>query len=1546
MIHDLLETNIDFCECLSTLFAISPSLVVEDDNRDANIIRLRDDSGDYCNDLLKSSSSCVIAITGNSGVGKRLRARALFHRLRESSLYAVLFSFDDTDVRRSSVAALLSSVIFQVLNQDPQRFSRIRNFFLAMKETMIWSTYGLLQLLRSVLDTRTVRNPLYLVIDGLHRCDSSWQDLLDALLVVFNNEASSVELKVAIFYQDRQNIREVLKKFSKHARAIYTLTRDTMKPYMGAIAGMHIEALAINGNTCLGSLKPQILEAMGKCNTIKELSLALQSLSNTRRARRHTRKSLQSLIENVPLSASKLVAARFGALPGWARSALGWIVFAKRPLKLNELEIATTITDHKSKLVRSFDLQSLPVFMAEDLSSVFGSLLRVEYYGIVFTNSEVRDEFSRLVALEARLERKYRPEHEADEERGSLEFTVPREAEITEILLEYLCWTHVAGPINNALAEDYYIKPQGRLFDLVSYAADFWPMHYRAAEKIRSHKRKVFDLVRSNDLFHTWPKLYSRLNSEAPLAETYETRELQLAARLGLTGIVKDPQTGGDRNFAICQAMWGDYADIVDILLRNTEDMDDDRDLSEALENAAYFGSDHIITRLLTHLKATGNLRPKRFDRLICQMARLGYEHYILRFREFGTGVNAVVGGMMPLQHATYGGHASVVHSLLEEGAEVDSEAGDQGEAPIVIAAEQGFEAIVKDLLAFHANPLSGWQDPVGRTPLYVASHNGHERVVKLLLARIEALKTERSKPESNAANSVVIDQGDGTSFLNDRRLLGKPLIAACTQGHAAIQKLLISYGADVTLLDDDEHTVLYRAITCGDESLVKAILDASIPMNQFGDIKDVILSAARHGFTDIIDRYQKSGIQVNGSSLWDIEGSDGLTPLHCAARGGQLGIISLLLEANVDIDIMDDEGNSPLALAAVTGKIETVRELFDRKASALVRNERGENLLVQIAKNPSPPSIQVNIVDILLANGVDPNGIDDLRRTALHWAAEKANVDMVRILLKHPATDIHCKARWEWNALHCAANDRSSKAREVAELLIERGLDPLEPETEGWVPMHIASKVGNVGMLGLLSVQHKISLEVRAMDGSTALHFATSEPKSLNWLLDHGANIDSADESGVTALMKASSEASLQSVETLLRLGANPSLRDCWKRNALHHAALLGEVTIGRKLLEEDKTLISDRDEENRSPLHLAILDFEPEFAEMLLDFLSIEPGLDDLNAVESDQSRTILMSAVSTGHSKVTGKLLKLGADIQARDKNGDTALLIAIHRGKMTIIHLLLDHAALYEAARRGFLEVVKKLVGSGAKVDAEGGAYNTALTVAAVGGFDDVVKYLLEEGADAKVGGGNFPNALSAVLYSETFYLVDQLLAKGAEINATDSQGRTCLHIAAQHSVWEWIEDLGRKGGDLTARDKQGRTLLHHAAMSSKPEVVLKIFEDEQLSSKLNIKDVDGWEPMHWACRRDQNSDIVAALAESQSDLQKPTKDGWTPEIIAVYHGADGVIDYIRETIEQDNDAVSQTATTDAVSVRKKEWKAGTYHRGIECDGCFLLVSLIR
>jgi thioredoxin-like negative regulator of GroEL len=198
-------------------------------------------------------------------------------------------------------------------------------------------------------------------------------------------------------------------------------------------------------------------------------------------------------------------------------------------------------------------------------------------------------------------------------------------------------------------------------------------------------------------------------------------------------------------------------------------------------------------------------------------------------------------------------------------------------------------------------------------------------------------------------------------------------------------------------------------------------------------------------------------------------------------------------------------------------------------------------------------------------------------------------------------------------------------------------------------------------------------------------------------------------------------------------------------------------------------------------------------------------------------------LIEAAKNGDTAQVKALLDKGADVNARDKDGLTALMWAAAGGRTDIVKALLD---------------------KGADVNAKTSYGYTALMWAAAGGHTDIVKALLDKGADVNAKDSDGYTALMWAAARGHTDIVKALLDKGADVNAKDEDGTTALMSAARNGHTDTVKALLDKGAYANMKDTLGMTALKYAEANGHAEVVqlLKKAETAMREPKTQAEDV--------------------------------------------------------------------------------------------------------
>lgn len=143
---------------------------------------------------------------------------------------------------------------------------------------------------------------------------------------------------------------------------------------------------------------------------------------------------------------------------------------------------------------------------------------------------------------------------------------------------------------------------------------------------------------------------------------------------------------------------------------------------------------------------------------------------------------------------------------------------------------------------------------------------------------------------------------------------------------------------------------------------------------------------------------------------------------------------------------------------------------------------------------------------------------------------------------------------------------------------------------------------------------------------------------------------------------------------------------------------------------------------------------------------------------------------------------------------------------------------------EGALEGYADAVKVLLDSGADVNAKDEGGWTALFWATFAQRRAVVRILLEKGADANSKNKYEDTPLIRAAYAGDTEMVRTLLEFKAEVNARDNLGRTALMESARQGHTDAVRVLMETGADAKAKDRDGETALSLAEKQKHREVI--------------------------------------------------------------------------------------------------------------------------
>jgi ankyrin repeat protein len=173
--------------------------------------------------------------------------------------------------------------------------------------------------------------------------------------------------------------------------------------------------------------------------------------------------------------------------------------------------------------------------------------------------------------------------------------------------------------------------------------------------------------------------------------------------------------------------------------------------------------------------------------------------------------------------------------------------------------------------------------------------------------------------------------------------------------------------------------------------------------------------------------------------------------------------------------------------------------------------------------------------------------------------------------------------------------------------------------------------------------------------------------------------------------------------------------------------------------------------------------------------------------------------------------------GEDVNKKDKDGNTPLMLAARHGDLGVVQTLVKKGADLKAKNKDGCDALCALSNysmSGSPAAGKVGQPSEQVGITTDGHLK-TAEYVVNEGADvnAKTNDGSTALMLAARLNKKD--LVELLLSRGADVNAVDQQGNTALINAVIKGQGEVVCPLIRNGADVNAKDREGRTALQFA-----------------------------------------------------------------------------------------------------------------------------------
>lgn len=631
----------------------------------------------------------------------------------------------------------------------------------------------------------------------------------------------------------------------------------------------------------------------------------------------------------------------------------------------------------------------------------------------------------------------------------------------------------------------------------------------------------------------------------------------------------------------------------------------------------------------------------------------------------------------------------------------------------------------------------------------------------------------------------------------SDQLILNARLVDAVKESNISMVKKILIMGADPNA-EDDSTSALYISVSRKDAELVKILIKYGLDLKNCPYASEAFSLAASNFDLEIVKLLVQAGIDINAG--------DSLTPLHHACSRYR-----------------DDPLNGYLTIQYLISKGADV--------NAICRNDlnRKEEILCEAVACDDP-----KLVKLLLDAGTDVNTLNVYHATPLMVAAGMKNKNtkkIIQLLLKYGA-DVNVKQGGGETALYNVLYHHNPDP-EIIKSFIQKGaivhekemccaarngnpeifniLHKTRPKIDYTEILYNAGEGGSVEIISI--IEAKESGNPKLKENMLSAFFQATKNghlKTVEYFLNNGADVNyRRNNDAEPVLLIASEQGHLEIVKLLLSRGADVNKVDDHGSSSLIAASINGQAPVVEWLLKNGADINHFEDPYwHRNPLLCACYYNQLDVVSIL-----IEKGA-DLN-VKNKEGESPLGIAISQRNYNLVTLLLEKGVDPESSSIDSSTLLISAAESENFPLIKILIKKKqkfrqnirsgpALIAAAKNGNLEIVEFLLNNGADVSQYGSrALFASCSLNGKKGAP-IAELLLAHKSPNNFCSSQGWTPLMVALenrYDDNGDIAKVLLTQKIEVNVTNDKGMTPLMYAAERGDIELVEVLLKKGAKI-------------------------------------------------------------------------------------------------------------------------------------------------
>jgi len=667
---------------------------------------------------------------------------------------------------------------------------------------------------------------------------------------------------------------------------------------------------------------------------------------------------------------------------------------------------------------------------------------------------------------------------------------------------------------------------------------------------------------------------------------------------------------------------------------------------------------------------------------------------------------------------------------------------------------------------------------------------------------------------------------------------------------------------------------------------------------------------------------------------------SKGRTPLHYAAEQGDPQLTAFFISLGANVNALDITGHSPLCTSIEKGNYKVAGLLVAAGADIHLSTHNTTSAKLALERSDSTGSA-LAVKAILTQASVE--SADGDGRTILHLASIDGNVlavnDILAVMSASSSSGIAINKtdKNRKNALdYSLARLDSINHMQTAELLILSGAQSnaqiysyFAPaarsanynirHSDGIAMLHFAAANNSSGLISFL-FDKNANVNIKSVSGAAPLHEAARAGNLavMRMLLAKGANVNLTDAKGNTALhVGIPVNVHREAVSLLLENGADPNLRDEHGDTPLHIGVILNRSKDIAQALLGGGSDIHIRNMQGKTPLYIAIEERRVSLIPLLLScgsdiFAADNSGVtpfdlcvkadsnifdmlvtaETVNQRDSAGNSMLHIAVKNRGNPEHIGKIFNNRAPVDARNRDGDTALHIAVRMDQKENGEFLISRgASIFSVNAAGESPLYLALASSPGirqwminptTIIAKDGLGNNMLHYAAQWKLNRAIPVIINKGISVESANATGETPLFMAVKTNSPSTINTLLNNRASLNARDNQGNTLLHTAVCWNGKDSVSALLAAGVDINAYSANGNTPLHEAVITGMSEIEHMLVIND---ANLEARNIEGNTPFMEAVKAG-NISSIERLALSGADTTTRNTKGDTPLHLAV------------------------------------------------------------